>query len=258
MDKNFKTKKQFGQHLLISKDVITKIVDTLDIKEEDNIIEIGVGTGHLTEEILSRNPSIVYGIEIDKAAYPIIEEKFKDYRNFELIKADFFDVDLKSVIGDKKVKFTGNLPYNVASNIIIKTVYFLSNIKLSVFMVQKEVAEKIIAKPRSKNCTFFSVFIQTFYKPEYIMSVPARFFYPPPKVTSGVIKLIPKEKIQITDIDDYREFLSKLFQNRRKMLRTKIDTELLKSADINPESRVEELNLEHILKLYEVVKSGDR
>ncbi|MEZ0324075.1 MAG: 16S rRNA (adenine(1518)-N(6)/adenine(1519)-N(6))-dimethyltransferase RsmA [Hydrogenothermaceae bacterium] len=258
MDKNFKTKKQFGQHLLISKDVITKIVDTLEIEECDILIEIGVGTGYLTQEILSNNLSMVYGIEIDQTAYPIIEEKFKDYRNFELIKADFFDVDLQSLIDDRKVKFTGNLPYNVASNIIIRTVYFLRNIKLSVFMVQKEVAEKIIAKPRTKDYTFFSVFIQTFYKPEYIMSVPARFFHPPPKVTSGVIKLIPKENIQITDIDDYKEFLSKLFQNRRKMLRTKINPELLKQVDINPESRIEEIDLQQILKLYEVVKSGNR
>lgn len=258
MDRLFKTKKHFGQHLLISKDVIKKIVDTLEIGADDTVIEIGVGTGNLTEEILSRSPKRLYGIEIDKTAYPIIEERFSQNTNFILIKSDFFDVDIEKIADATKIKVTGNLPYNVASNIMVKTVFMLDKIHFCVFMVQKEVAEKLVAKPKSKNYTFLSVFMQTFYDVEYVMSVPARFFSPPPKVVSAVVKLIPKDAIPIKNPYEYKKFLSEIFQNRRKMLRTKIDTTVLKEAGITPEKRVEELSLTEVLRLYEVLKDGDR
>lgn len=254
----FKTKKHFGQHLLISKDVIIKIVDTLEIKPEDTIVEIGVGTGNLTEEILNRNPKMLYGVEIDRTTYPIIEERFKEHRNFVLIKSDFFDINIDSITDAPKIKFTGNLPYNVASNIMVKTVFTINKVEFCVFMLQKEVAEKLIAKPRSKNYTFLSVFLQTFYDIEYVMSVPARFFSPPPKVVSAVVKLKPKDVILIKDPYGYKQFLSQIFQNRRKMLRSKIDQILLKKAGISPESRVEELSLSQILILYEELHRGDR
>lgn len=137
MKEKFKTKKQFGQHLLISKDIIKKIVDVLEINKEDIVMEIGVGTGNLTQEILNKNPKMLYGIEIDKTAYPIIEDKFKSYENFKLIKSDFFDVNIEDLIDTDKVKLTGNLPYNVASNILVKTVFILDKIKFCVFMIQK-------------------------------------------------------------------------------------------------------------------------
>lgn len=258
MENRFRTKKQFGQHLLISKDIIKKIVENLDIDNQDIVIEIGVGTGNLTNEILQKNPKILYGIEIDRATYPIIEEKFKSYENFKLIKSDFFDVDIGSLINDSKIKFTGNLPYNVASNIMIEMTSFIENISLCVFMIQKEVAEKLVAKVKTKSYTFLSVFLQTFFDIEYVMSVPARFFLPPPKVVSAVVKLKPKENILIKDIHGYRIFLSDLFQNRRKMLRSKLNVNILKNANIPPEKRVEELSLDQIIHLYEVYAYGNR
>lgn len=258
MKEKFKTKKQFGQHLLISKDITKKIVDVLEINKEDIVIEIGVGTGNLTQEILNKNPKMLYGIEIDKTAYPIIEDKFKSYENFKLIKSDFFDVNIEDLIDTDKVKLTGNLPYNVASNILVKTVFILDKIKFCVFMIQKEVAEKLIAKPKTKNYTFLSVFLQTFFDIEYIMSVPARFFLPPPKVVSAVIKLKPKKNVPINEPYKYKQFLSAIFQNRRKMLRSKLDIHILENANIHPEKRVEELTLEQIIHLYEVYIDGNR
>ncbi len=253
----FKTKKKFGQHLLISEGVIQKIVDVIDIKENDIIVEIGVGTGQLTEEILKRNPKILYGIEIDETAYPIIEERFKDYENFVLIKKDFFDVNLRELTNGEKIKLVGNLPYNVSSLILINTAFYIDILYFSVFMVQKEVAEKLIAKPKTKNYTFLSVFIQTFFNVEYIMSVPARFFKPPPKVTSAVVKLTPKQELPVSleEMKRYKNFISKLFSNKRKMLRTKIDREILQQAGIQETARVEELTLENFLNLYSLEKN---
>lgn len=254
----FRTKKQFGQHLLVSKDVTRKIVDKLEITPQDTVVEIGVGTGNLTEEILARNPESVYGIEIDRTTYPIIQDRFKDYPNFHLVKSDFFDIDLGEITGSGSIKLAGNLPYNVASNIMVKTVFIIDRIKLCVFMVQKEVAEKLIAKPRSKTYTFLSVFIQTFYDIEYVMSVPARFFSPPPKVVSAVVKLTPKKEIPVENPYDYKKFLSEIFISRRKMLRSKIDQQVLTGCGIAPEKRVEELSLQEIIRLYEVIRDGNR
>ena len=255
----FKTKKKFGQHLLISEGVIQKIVDVIDVKENDIIVEIGVGTGQLTEEILKRNPRILYGIEIDETAYPIIEERFKDYKNFILIKEDFFDVNLRELTNGEKIKLVGNLPYNVSSLILINTAFYIDILYFSVFMVQKEVAEKLIAKPKTKNYTFLSVFIQTFFNVEYIMSVPARFFKPPPKVTSAVVKLTPKQELPVSleEMKRYKNFISKLFSNKRKMLRTKIDKDILHQAGIPETARVEELTLEDFLNLYRLEKERE-
>ena len=250
----FRTKKYLGQHLLISEGVIKKIVDTINVQPEDIIVEIGVGTGQLTEEILKRKPKILYGIEVDKTAYPLIEERFKDYKNFLLIKDDFFNVDLKNLSDNQKIKLIGNLPYNVASHIIVRAVEEIDIIELCVFMVQKEVAEKLIAKPKTKSYSFLTVFVQTFYDVEYIMSVPARFFKPPPKVTSAVVKLTPKKERAIEDTKEYKSFLSKLFANRRKMLKSKIPVDILKEAGIKETVRAEELSVNDFIRLFKVYK----
>ncbi len=250
-DKPFRTKKKFGQHLLTAPGVIQKIVDQLDIKSEDIVVEIGVGTGQLTEEILERNPEKLYGIEIDPEAYPVIEKRFSEHKNFQLIKKDFFDVNLFDLSEGKKIKIAGNLPYNVASLILVNMPFYLEIIDLCVFMVQKEVALKLIARPKTKQYTFLTVFLRTYFDIEYVMSVPARFFKPPPKVTSAVVKMFPRKNVPDFDKKGYKNFVSSLFSSRRKMLRSKIDPEILKKANIPPEKRAEELDILDFINLYQ-------
>ena len=256
MKNSFKTKKRFGQHLLISEGIISKIVDEIEVNSTDTIVEIGVGTGQLTKEILNRNPKILYGIEIDKTAYPIIEENFYKYDNFKLIKDDFFNVNLFELVKNEKIKLVGNLPYNVSSLILINTVFYIDIIERTVFMLQKEVAEKLIAKPKTKSYTFLSVFLQTFFEIEYIMSVPPRFFSPPPKVVSAVVKMLPKDNLPNLDKKAFKNFVSSLFANRRKMLRKKLPSEILHKANIPETARVEELNLEDFLNLFKIVNKN--
>jgi len=251
--KRFRTKKRFGQHLLVAPEVIKKIVDTAQISPEDVVVEIGVGTGQLTEELLKRKPAKVYGIEIDPEAYPIIEERFAGYENFELIKKDFFEVNLYQLAEKGKIKIVGNLPYNVASLILVNMPFHINILELAVFMVQKEVAEKLVAKPRTKQYTFLSVFLQTYFEIEYVMSVPPRFFRPPPKVVSAVVRLKPKENIPDFDVKGYKNFVSGLFSGRRKMLRSKIEPQILEKAGIKPEARAEELSVSDFVKLYSLV-----
>ncbi|WP_456393299.1 16S rRNA (adenine(1518)-N(6)/adenine(1519)-N(6))-dimethyltransferase RsmA [Persephonella sp.] len=255
--KRFKTKKKFGQHLLVAPSIIEKIVDLMDVSEEDIIVEVGPGTGQLTEEILKRSPKAVYAIEIDPETYPILEERLSGYENFHLIKGDFLEVDLYKIADGRKIKVVGNLPYNVASLILVNMPFYLEVLKLCVFMLQKEVAEKLIAVPGTKQYTFMSVFLQTYFDIEYSMSVPARFFKPPPKVTSAVVRMKPKNSIPYFDIKGYKNFVSMLFANRRKMLRNKIDENILKKAGIKPESRAEELSVKDFIRLYSEYLAGE-
>jgi 16S rRNA (adenine1518-N6/adenine1519-N6)-dimethyltransferase len=168
-------------------------------------------------------------------------------------------VNLYELISDEeKIKLAGNLPYNVASLMIIDCAFKLDILEFCVFMIQKEVAEKLIAKPKTKDYTFLSVFIQTFFDVKYIMSVPARFFNPPPKVTSAVVKLTPKQNIAINNVKKYKNFISHLFQNRRKMIKSKIEEEMLNKAGISPNLRAEELSVEDFIRIFEVVENDDR
>ncbi len=245
-------KKGLGQHLLVSIGVLSKIVEFAEISSGDAILEIGPGTGNLTEEILKRNPKRVYLLEIDEEMIAYLKERFKDGvqdGKVILIVADAGKFDY-SLIPEGEIKVLGNLPYNRASLIVERVVFHFQQIPLAVFMVQKEVAERWIGVE-----SWLSVFIQTFYDIEYMMTVPPRFFVPKPKVDSAVIRLRRKPKAEMLDLKDYKFFLVKLFSNRRKVLRSKLSSDLLERANISPLARAEELSLEEFLRLYRVLKS---
>ena len=243
-------KKRFGQHFLKSKGVVERIADALEITPEDTVIEIGPGTGVLTEELLKRNPKKLIALELDKELIPLLEEKFKDYPQLELINADASKVDFCKF--GKHLKLVGNLPYNVGSLIVLNTILAKDCVDRAVYMLQKEVAERLTL--RHKKPSWLGIFLNTFFDTEYLMSVPPRFFDPPPKVVSAVIRLTPKGGAPDFDLEDYKAFLEKLFADRRKMLRKKLPEEVLKKAGVEPTKRVEELKLEDFINLYRVWK----
>ena len=243
-------KKRFGQHLLVSSGVLSKIAEFAEISSADPIVEIGPGTGNLTEEILKRNPKRVYLLEIDDEMIAYLKERFKDEILEEkviLLKVDAGKFDY-SLILEAEFKVLGNLPYNRASLIVERVVYYFQKIPLAVFMVQKEVAERWMEIE-----SWLSVFIQTFYDIEYMMTVPPRFFVPQPKVDSAVIRLKRKPKVETFDLKGYKGFLVKLFANRRKALRTKLPSDLLEQANISPLARADELIVEDFMRLYKLL-----
>jgi 16S rRNA (adenine1518-N6/adenine1519-N6)-dimethyltransferase len=245
-------KKRFGQHLLVSSGVLSKIAEFAEISSADPIVEIGPGTGNLTEEVLKRNPRKLYLLEIDDEMFAYLEERFKDEIQEEkviLFKADAGKFDY-SLILEAEFKVLGNLPYNRASLIVERMVYYFQKVPLAVFMVQKEVAERWMEIE-----SWLSVFIQTFYDIEYMMTVPPRFFVPQPKVDSAVIRLKRKPKVEGFDLKDYKGFLVKLFANRRKALRSKLPSDLLARANIPPLARAEELTVEDFIRLYRLLRS---
>ncbi|MFN3814397.1 MAG: 16S rRNA (adenine(1518)-N(6)/adenine(1519)-N(6))-dimethyltransferase RsmA [Aquificaceae bacterium] len=235
-------KKRYGQHVIVSPGIIKTIVKHADVREGETFVEIGPGTGNLTVELLNTSLKKLHLIELDQEMIQVLKKKIVDER-VEFHHADATSFDFCK-LGDN-VKLVGNLPYNVASLIIENTVFHKECIPFALYMVQKEVAEKLI-----KGMSWLSIFLRTFYSIEYIMSVPARFFKPPPRVQSSLIKLTKDEKANIESLGGYKAFLVKLYSMKRKAIKSKISQDVLKRAGINPMVRVEELSLDKVLFLY--------
>jgi len=242
-------KKRFGQHFLKSKGIVEKIVQALNIDGESVILEIGAGTGVLTEEILKRNPKKLIAVEVDRELIPLLEEKFGKYPNFELINKDATELSFCQFF--RQLKLVGNLPYNVASLIVLNTVFAKNCVERAVYMVQKEVAQRLTLKGKP---SWLGIFVNTFFDTRYLFSVPPRFFFPPPKVVSAVVKFAPKVNPPPFDLEDYKGFLEKLFFQPKRVLRKKIPAEVLQRAGISPDARIHQLTLEEIWRLYETYR----
>ncbi len=238
-------KKSYGQHLLVSRGVLEKIAGSLDIQDKDVVVEIGGGTGNLTRVLLEYPLRKLYVLELD----PEMVEKLSTIEDdrLEVIRADAGRFDLCSL--GEELKLVGNLPYNVGSLIVENVVFHHNCVPVGVFMLQKEVALKLTLKSETG---WLAVFLNTFYETSYLMSVPPRFFVPPPKVDSGVIRCVRKEAPPELDMKRYKGFLTKLFADRRKMLKKKIPERVLLKSGIDPRARVEELSVEDFLRLYNV------
>lgn len=236
-------KKKWGQHLLVSSGILRKLVEFAKIVSGQTVVEIGPGTGNLTKELLKTPLKKLYLIEIDPEMIKILEETIRDER-VRIILGDATEFDF-SKIGELELKVIGNLPYNVASLIIERTVRYKDFIPYAYYMVQKEVAERLLQKE-----SWLSVFLNTFYEISYLMTIPPKFFLPPPKVESAFIKLERKDFSEISDLDYYKRFLIKIFSKKRKKIKHKVNEEILKKAGVSPDKRVEELSLEEFISLY--------
>ncbi len=240
-------RKDLGQHILLSKGVLSRIAEFLCISEGDKVLEIGGGTGNLTRVLLERPLEKIYVLEID----PVMVETLKriEDERITVIQADATRFDLCS-LGDN-LKVTGNLPYNVASLIIENLVRYRSCIPLAVLMVQKEVGLKIVGKSQPG---WITLFVNTFYDTEYLMSVPSRFFLPRPKVVSGVIRLRRKDKAPDLNLDRFKRFLTRLFSSKKKKIGNLFPKKALLEAGLDPNMRSHQLTQDQVLRLYNVLE----
>jgi 16S rRNA (adenine1518-N6/adenine1519-N6)-dimethyltransferase len=237
-------KKKWGQHLLVSSGVLDRLVELAEIKEEV-VVEIGPGTGNLTKRLLNTPLKRLYLLEIDPEMVEKLKVSLNDPR-VVIFQTDATTFDFNT-LNEKELKLIGNLPYNVASLIIENTIYHKHLIYQAFYMVQKEVAERLIQQK-----SWLSVFVNTFYQLEYLMSIPPRFFVPPPKVNSAYLKFTRKNFDEIKDLKRYKSFLVQIFSQKRKMLKHKVPSEILEKASILPQKRVEELNLLDFITLYQI------
>ncbi|ACH94822.1 16S rRNA (adenine(1518)-N(6)/adenine(1519)-N(6))-dimethyltransferase RsmA [Borrelia recurrentis] len=216
-NKNIAPRKIWGQNYLINENIRAKIIDALDIKKNEKIWEIGPGLGAMTATLLNK-ANFLTAFEIDPKYSEILNEKFGQLKNFKLIEGDF----LKTYKQEKKSinKIVSNLPYNIASKVISTLIEDEILIHM-VFTVQKELADRMIAREGNKNYSSFTILVQSHFNVIKIMDIDKKNFYPIPKVKSTTIKLIPcKENIKNFQI--FNKLIRTVFTSRRKKLKNTI------------------------------------
>lgn len=255
-----RAKKHLGQHFLNDEDIAKKIADSLTGNGYDNVLEIGPGMGVLTKYLLEKKPKVtVMEIDYDSVAYlkdtfPLEHIKLDTTsKNFEIIEGDFLKKDLTDVFKEKQVAIIGNFPYNISTQIVFKAIENREFVPEFAGMFQKEVAKRIAEKEGSKVYGIMSVLTQAFYDVEYLFTVPPTVFNPPPKVDSGVIRLIRKENHTLpVDEKLFFRVVKTSFNQRRKMLRSSLKSfNLSESLREDPifTMRPEQLSVQRFIEL---------
>ena len=248
-------KKSLGQNFLFDLNITRKIVSRSGSINNLNVVEIGPGPGGLTRAILENQPESVTVIEYDDRAIKGLAE-FGDL--ISILNQDALKVDLSSTV-KAPCAIIANLPYNISTKLLTNWFSYIQHFTFLTLMFQKEVANRLIAEPRSKSYGRLSVMSQYLCDVQVLFDVPPEAFTPAPKVTSSVVKLIPKPnpgKVDITKLSDVTRIT---FGKRRKMLKSSLkDTipdveKTLQGIGINPQSRPEELSVEEFCKLAELI-----
>lgn len=262
-------KKSFGQNFLIDDTVLNEISNLANIEDNDLIIEIGPGLGNLTH-YLQKNDLLL--IEIDERMLQILKDRFQGIEKISIINADILKLDIDKEIekleNTKKIKYNNvkvvaNLPYYITSPIIFKLLQDSNRISEIVVMVQEEVADRIVAKSKSKDYGILTVMVQYYAKASKEIIVPNSSFIPSPNVTSAVVKIVKEDKYNDVDENVFNELIHKSFANRRKKILNSLHMnnfmnlskeqikELLISCSITENARAEELDID---KYIEIVK----
>lgn len=269
---NIKANKNLGQNFLINEEVVKNIVGCSDIEKEDLVIEIGPGLGTLTKYLLEEAGKVIC-IELDTKMLQILEDRFSLYNNFELINNDVLKVDLKNIIEKEKaegkiknVKIVANLPYYITTPIIMKLLEEELELESITVMIQKEVADRLIAVPGQRNTGSITYSVYYYASSEAIMEVPNSSFIPEPEVTSKVIKLNIRKEPIVTPKDKEKMFkiIKYAFMQKRKTLLNSLTnngvfenkqkgTEILNSLGIKENVRPEELTLEQFEKISDIL-----
>ena len=251
-------KKSLGQNFLIDKNIIDIIINAGDIKKNDTILEVGAGTGNLTEKILTKNPKKIFAVEMDRLLTKKLYEKLNE--KIVLINDDILKIDEKKYSVDPMVVF-GNLPYNISTKILVKWIRYknLNNtFKKFILMFQKEVAERILAKTNTKNYGRLAVLSSWKLQIEKVTDVSPNSFYPVPKVKSTVLLIKPKsEYFNLKNSKNLEHITNIFFNQRRKMIKKPLNIifknidEISKKLNININDRPQNLSP---LKYFEICK----
>ncbi len=267
---NFKFSKSLGQNFLIDDNVIDKILNGARLSEGDNIIEVGPGIGTLTRE-MGKIADKVVAIEIDKSLIPILKETLGEFDNIEVVNNDILKVNIEELVKEKfdnkPIKLVANLPYYITTPIVMK--FLEENIPVTdiVVMVQKEVADRMNAKPSTKDYGALSVAVQYYCDTEIVAKAPRHMFIPQPNVDSTVIGLHVREekKYNVDNEDIFFKTVKASFGQRRKTLLNSLGglgflnkdeiKEVLKQSNIDEKRRGETLTIEEFATLSNVINS---
>ena len=253
--RNFDYKKSLGQNFLMDKNIIKKISESITPNKDDLIVEIGPGAGALTKELIKKDCDVIC-FEIDTRLKEILE-KIKSDR-LSIVFNDFLKVDLKEYIDEKKYKniyFIGNLPYYITTAIINKIINESNPQEITV-MVQKEVGDRFMSKPNSRDYGSLSVFLQYNFDVSRVVNVNKRCFEPVPKVDSVVVKLSKNKKFIANNEEKFFKLVKDAFTQKRKNLRNNLKNydlnkieEILKKYNKDLTARAETLSVEEFVEI---------
>lgn len=253
MVEDIKAKKALGQNFLTDPSVAQLMVESLNVEKDDQIIEIGSGTGALTKSLASictsQNAHLT-AVEFDIDLIPILKSKITENEFVKIINANILNLlDDFKVPENTYLKIIGSLPYNITSPLLHRLIKTEPMPKTCVFLIQKEVAQKICKQIPDSN--YLSVFVQTFYKTEILKIVDKNLFSPVPKVDGAVIKLVRKPSDVLTlDISRYEKFLHHAFSNPRKMLNKVFTTEELEKYQLNGTNRAQNYGSDKYIQIF--------
>ncbi len=263
-----KAKKHLGQHFLTDETIAQKIADSLSENGYNQVSEIGPGMGVLTKYLLTKKSKITV-FEIDRESVAYLKDTFPkenfqlntSKEKFEIIEGDFLKKNLQEIFKGEQVAIIGNFPYNISSQILFKAIENRAIILEFSGMFQKEVALRIAEKKGSKVYGILSVLSQAFYEVEYLFTVPPTVFNPPPKVDSGVIRLVRKENFTLpVDEKLFFKVVKTAFNQRRKMLRSSLKSfnisDSLKEDPIFAK-RPEQLSVQEFIFLTQKIAKND-
>jgi 16S rRNA (adenine1518-N6/adenine1519-N6)-dimethyltransferase len=267
----FRPRKKLGQNFLVEEDILDRIADVADLTTGDQVLEVGPGLGTLTMRLAQRAGSVV-AVELDADLARILAETTADYPNVKIVNEDILHFDVCSHFVSRAFKLVGNLPYYVTSPILR---YFLENRcqpSLLVLMLQREVAERILARPGEMS--LLAVSVQLYAEPRLVQLVDAGAFYPPPKVDSAVVRLdlLPRPAVDVNP-ERFFSVVAAGFSQPRKQLHNTLSqrfwmqpgqaSELLHTAGIDPKRRAQTLSLEewaeltHLFERAGILKPGE-
>jgi 16S rRNA (adenine1518-N6/adenine1519-N6)-dimethyltransferase len=250
-------KKPFGQHFLFDGKTLKKIVDCSNIAPEDTVVEIGPGLGTLTR-LLSERAKKVIAIEIDRRLIARLKEALSTRTNVELINTNALRFPYETIKG--RFKVVANIPYYITTPLLFKLLEFKEKISTMTLLLQKEVAQRIIASPGSKEYGVLSISMQLYTRPEIRFIIPRKAFSPPPEVDSAVV-FFEVSSIPLFKIDNEAFFFKVVktaFSQRRKTIVNCLKTfkgikEALQETGIDPKVRPEALSIKDFIKLSEAL-----
>jgi len=261
-------RKGWGQHFLVDRNILNKVIWAAQVEKEDTVLEVGPGLGEMTIA-LARQAKRVIAIEIDSKLIAILNEKMKNYSNVEVVKSDILKVDFNLFLKKEghPIKVVANLPYQVSTPLLFRFIESKEFFSTFTLMLQKEVAERMVAPPGGKEYGPLSIFIQMFSDVSIRFFIKPSAFFPPPKVESAVVHMVWKEKpiIELQNEEWFKKVVRGCFSYRRKTLVNALKhSELtlpesielkMEAIGIDPRRRPETLTLQEFVSLATILKS---
>lgn len=260
-------KKRLGQHFLVDRNILDKVIRTAQIEKEDVVLEVGPGLGEMTLALAHQVKKVI-AVEIDSKLVAILKNKMKDNPNVEVIKGDILKMDFNLFLKKEGhlIKVVANLPYQISTPLLFRFIETKEAFSTFTLMLQKEVAERMVAPPGGKEYGPLSVFIQMFSDVSIRFFIKPSAFFPPPKVESAVVHMVWKEKPILTKQNKewFKKVVKACFGYRRKTLANALkhseltlpeSVELkMEKIGINPRRRPETLTIQEFVRLAEALK----